>query len=156
MPETLTERLLAHLQDHGADFQVLTHEPVRTSEEASRVRGTPLEQGAKALVCRADDRVILIVLPAHQRLDGRAFKTTFGVKNLRMVSAEELYNLTGLEVGAVPPFGPLMGLPTYVDEGLLALPRIAFNAGSRGTSVLMATADFQRLVQPASGRFTGS
>jgi prolyl-tRNA editing enzyme YbaK/EbsC (Cys-tRNA(Pro) deacylase) len=31
-------------------FRLLEHAPVRTSEEAARVRGTPPEAGAKALV----------------------------------------------------------------------------------------------------------
>jgi Ala-tRNA(Pro) deacylase len=147
------DRLTAYLEEAGATFQVMSHEPVTTSEDAARVRGTPLEQGAKALVFRADDRVVLLVLPANRRIDSRAFKAAYQVGNLRMVSAEELRELTGLEVGAVPPFGNLLGIPTYVDERLLALPRIAFNAGSRTTSVIMDTQDFARLAAPTVGRF---
>jgi prolyl-tRNA editing enzyme YbaK/EbsC (Cys-tRNA(Pro) deacylase) len=75
------------------------------------------------------------------------------VKNLRMMAAEDLQTRFGLEVGAVPPFGHLLGLPTYVDAQLLAQPRIAFNAGSRTTSVVLATADFVRLEQPTVGSF---
>src|SRR5579859_5842659 len=108
----LTERLIAFLHDHHADFTVVTHEPVRTSEEAARVRGTPLEQGAKALVYRADGRPVLLVLPANRRVDARAFKDAFGIKDLRMVSADDLRDLTDMEIGAVPPFGSLMNLPT--------------------------------------------
>jgi Ala-tRNA(Pro) deacylase len=153
--EDLTGRLIAYLRDNDANFEVMQHEPVRTSEEAARVRGTPLEQGAKALVFRADDRSVLLVLPANRRIDTRAYKRAFGIKNLRMVSAEELRLMTGLDVRAVPPFGHLMGLPTYVDEGLLALPRIAFNAGSRSTSVVMATGDYARLADAVAGQFAG-
>lgn len=149
----LTKRLIAYLTDHGADFRVVTHEPVRTSEEAARVRGTPLEQGAKALVFRADRSPVLLVLPANRRIDSRAFKRAFGIKDLAMISPDELRDLTGLEVGAVPPFGGLMELPTYVDERLLVLPQISFNAGSRTTSVIMATADYTRLSGATPGLF---
>ena len=151
--ESLTDRLLAYLEERGVEVRVLRHSPVRTSEEAARVRGTPLEQGAKALVCRADGQPVLLVLPADRRLDTRAFKRAFGVKNLAMVSADDLLALVGLEPGAVPPFGNLMGLPTYVDERLLELPRISFNAGSRETSVIMSPGDYQRLVEPTVSRF---
>ncbi len=153
MPESVTERLIAYLRGHGATIEVLHHEPVRTSEEAARVRGTPLEQGAKALVCRADGRAVLLVVPADRRLDTRAFKNACGVKDVRMVSADELLELTGLEAGAVPPFGSVLGLPAYVDERLLEQPRIAFNAGDRGISVLMSGQDFARLVDATIGRF---
>src|SRR5256714_4203826 len=135
----VTDRLLAFLRANEADFHVLTHVPVRTSQEAAHARGTPLEQGAKALVFQADERTVLLVVQAHRRVHTRAFKA--------------LKALTGLEVGAVPPFGHLLGLLTYVDARLLELPRIAFNAGSRTTSVVMATRDFARLANPIIGRF---
>ncbi len=151
--ESLTDRLVAFLETEGADFRVMTHEPVTTSEEAARVRGTLPEQGAKALLCKADGRPVLLVLPGNRRMNSRAFKRAFGVANLRMVSPEELYDLTGLPVGAVPPFGNLLGFATYVDADLLALSRIAFNAGSRTTSVIMATADYTRLAQPTVASF---
>lgn len=151
--EPVLERLLRLLTEQQADFSVLHHAPARTSEEAAQVRGTPLEQGAKALVFQADDRIVLLVAQAHRRIDTRAFKRAHGVKNLRMLAADELQARTGLEVGAVPPFGSLLGFPTYADERLLALPRIVFNAGSRTTSVLLATADYVRIEQPTVGRF---
>jgi Ala-tRNA(Pro) deacylase len=155
MPEmTVTENLLAFLRENDADFEVVTHEPVTTSEDAARVRNTPLEQGAKALVFLADGQPIMLVLPANQRVDRRAFKSAFGVKDLNMVSPDELREMTGLEVGAVPPFGRLLGLPTYVDERLLANPRLAFNAGSRTTSVLLETSDYERLASATVARFT--
>src|SRR5215208_4601157 len=79
-PGPLTRRLLDLLTTRGVAHQVLTHPPVLTSEEASRVRGTPLEAGAKALVCHADDQIVLIVVPADARLDNRAFRQQLGVK----------------------------------------------------------------------------
>ena len=155
MPEegTVTDRLVAYLRDNGADFRVMTHEPTRTSEESARVRGTPLEQGAKAMVFQADGNPVLLVLQAHRRIDSKAFKRAFAVKNLRLISPDELRALTGLEVGAVPPFGSLVGLPTYVDRRLLDLPQIFFNAGSRTTSVIMVTSDYARLADPTIADF---
>lgn len=154
MPEPVKERLLALLAAEGAIFEVLQHAPARTSEEAAIIRGTPREQGAKALVFQADERTILLVIQGNRRLDSRAVKRAYGIKNLRMLPAEDLLAQTGLEPGAVPPFGSLLAIPTYADEGLLGMPRIVFNAGSRSTSVLLATADYLRLEKPTVGRFT--
>jgi Ala-tRNA(Pro) deacylase len=153
MPEAVTERLLGLLVDGNADYEIMRHAPVRTSEEAAAIRGTPAEHGAKALVFQADDRTVLLVLQGTRRMDNRAFKRAYGVKNLRLLPSEDLTALTGLEPGAVPPFGRLLGFPTYADERLLSLPRIAFNAGSRSVSVVLATADYVRLEQPTVGRF---
>lgn len=150
---SVTERLLALLTAGGAAFEVIQHPPVRTSEEAAAIRKTPPEQGAKALVFQADGRTVLLVVPGHRRLDTRAFKRAHSVKDLRLLPVPDLLTLTGLEPGAVPPFGSAFGFPTYADEGLLSEPRIVFNAGSRSVSVLLATADYVRLEQPTVGRF---
>ena len=74
----LTRRIVDLLESRGVAHRLLRHAPVLTSEEASRVRGTPLEAGAKALVCHADDRIVLIVVPADARLDNRAFRQQAG------------------------------------------------------------------------------
>jgi hypothetical protein len=42
MSETTFDRVASLLNKHGVSFQVLLHDPVYTSEEAARVRGTPL------------------------------------------------------------------------------------------------------------------
>jgi Ala-tRNA(Pro) deacylase len=151
-PGTVTERLLALLAAGDADFEVVRHAPVRTSEEAAAIRGTPPEQGAKALVFQADGRTILLVVPGYRRLDTRSVKRAYRIKDLRLLPVPDLLTLTGLEPGAVPPFGSVLGFPTYADEHLLREPRIVFNAGSRSVSVLLATADYVRLEQPTVGR----
>jgi prolyl-tRNA editing enzyme YbaK/EbsC (Cys-tRNA(Pro) deacylase) len=66
---------------------------------------------------------------------------------LRFATPEELRALTGLVPGCVPPFGrPILDLPLYVDESVLANDRIAFNAGLLTESFIMATADWRRAV----------
>jgi Ala-tRNA(Pro) deacylase len=149
----LTQRLLDLLTTRGVAHEVLTHPPVLTSEEASRVRGTPLEAGAKALVCHADDRVVLIVVPADARLDNRAFRQQAGVRNVRMIDPDRVQELVGAPVGAVPPFGSLFGLTTYVDREVAERELIAFNAGARDVSVTMRGPDYAALEQPILGQF---
>lgn len=153
MSTPVTERILALLRDHGVTFTFKEHEPVKTSQEAAAIRGTPLHEGAKALVFAADDATVLAVVPAHKRVGTRAFKRAFGIKNLRMVNPDELRELTGLPVGAVPPFGGVLNLPTYVDRGLLANERISFNAGSRSVSIIMACQDYIDVEKPTFGDF---
>jgi Ala-tRNA(Pro) deacylase len=149
----LTRRLLDLLDARGVWHQLLTHPPVRTSEEASRVRGTPLEAGAKALVCHADDRIVLIVVPADARLDNRAFRQQAGVRNVRMIDPDQVQELVGAPVGAVPPFGSLFGLTTYADEEVVQRELIAFNAGARDVSVTMRGPEYAALEQPIVGRY---
>jgi Ala-tRNA(Pro) deacylase len=150
---TLTDRIIALLRERGVEHRVLHHPPALTSEEVARLRGTPLEAGAKALVCHADDRLVLIVVPAHLRFDNRAFKRATGVKNVRMIDAAAIEERVGAPVGAVPPFGSLFGLPTYCDHEIAERELIAFNIGRRDTSISMRGPDYAAIEQPTLGGF---
>lgn len=153
MATSVTARIKELLHSRGITFTFKEHAPVKTSQEAADIRGTPLHEGAKALVFAADDAMVLAVVPAHKRVGTRAFKRAFGIKNLRMITPDELRELTGLPVGAVPPFGSVLDLPTYVDRGLLENERISFNAGSRSASIIMACRDYITVEQPTLGDF---
>jgi Ala-tRNA(Pro) deacylase len=141
----VAERLDRWLRERGARFRLFEHAPVFTSEEASRVRGTPIESGAKALVFIAHDRPVHVVLPGHRRVDNARLRAILGTRTLRFATAEELFALTGCVPGAVPPFGNLFGLPVFVDEQLAQREEIAFNAGSNTISIVMPCAEFLRL-----------
>ena len=149
----VTDRLEAWLREAGVPFRVLAHAPVSTREAAARVRGTAPEAGAKALVVRAEERHVLLVLPGNRRADNARLRETLGTRKLRFVTPEELLGLTGCVPGAVPPFGNLFGLPVLVDEALTGCEEIAFNAGSNAVSITMRCDDFVRLSGARTGRF---
>ncbi|MCC6419113.1 MAG: hypothetical protein IT429_12835 [Gemmataceae bacterium] len=142
------ERLHEWLQQAGIAFTVLRHEAVFTSEQAAAVRGTPLASGAKALVVRAGERFVLLVLPADRKLDSRKARAALGVKSVRFAAAEEVEQLTSLKPGSIPPFGSLFGLPTYCDPALGENPSINFNAGDHAISVHMTCTDYLALERP--------
>ena len=141
----VTERLERWLRERGAGFRVMEHAPVFTSEEAARVRRTPIEAGAKALVFLAANRPVHVVLPGVRRVDNARLRAVLGTRTLRFATHAELLALTGCVPGAVPPFGNLFGLPALVDEALAEREEIAFSAGSNTVSIIMRGDDFLRL-----------
>ena len=145
------DRVESLLTQHGVVFQVLRHEPVYTSEEAARVRGTPLQSGAKALICKGDETMVMFVLPADRKLDSQAVRRSRGWRKLRFASREEVLQLTGLTPGSIPPFGSLFGLPTYCDQRLGENEVINFNAGDHSISVSMRYADYLQVEKPEVG-----
>src|SRR4029453_13651244 len=116
--ETIFDRLSDKLTEAGVAYDVLRHAPVFTSEEAAAIRGTSLASGAKALICKADDRFLMVVLPADRKLASKLVRKAAGAKSLRFASREEVEQLTGLAPGSIPPFGSLFSLPTWCDERL--------------------------------------
>jgi Ala-tRNA(Pro) deacylase len=148
MASSVFDRLEAWLRQGGVPFTVLRHGPVYTSEQAAAVRGTSLASGAKALVVKADQRFVLLVLPADRKLGNRKARESLAVKSLRFATKEEVENLTGLQPGSIPPFGSLFGLTTYCDPALADNSSINFNAGDHAISIQMAYADFIRVEKP--------
>jgi Ala-tRNA(Pro) deacylase len=146
-------RVTQLLDSHGAQYEVLRHAPVYTSDEAAQVRGTSLASGAKALICKLDVRFVMFVLPADRRLDGKLARKALGAKGLRFASQEEVLELTSLAPGSSPPFGQLFDLPTYCDERLAEQPRINFNAGDHAVSISLEYVEWARVEQPVVGRY---
>jgi prolyl-tRNA editing enzyme YbaK/EbsC (Cys-tRNA(Pro) deacylase) len=147
MAGSVFDRVHDLLKQAGVPFTVLRHEPVFTSEQAAAVRGTPLSSGAKALIIKGDDFVML-VLPADRKLDNRKARSALGVRALRFATREEVEQLTGLQPGSIPPFGSLFGFITYCDPALAENASINFNAGDHAISVQMAYADYLRVESP--------
>jgi len=155
VPEpSVFERIRQLLDSRGIAYRVVEHGPTRTSEESARARGEPLRVGGKALVLSVDGAFHLLVLSAASKLDSRAVRRHLGAKKTRFATRDELLELTGLEPGAVPPFGePILALPLHVDEALCANERIAFNAGSLTTSIVMPMSDYLAIASPDVLRF---
>lgn len=45
--------------------------------------------------------------------------------------------LTGLEIGSIPPVGKVFGLETWMDDELAKEEQLCFNAGRHDTSMIM-------------------
>ncbi|HEX5104096.1 MAG TPA: YbaK/EbsC family protein [Pirellulaceae bacterium] len=153
MSNNTFQRLTQFLDSLQVNYEVLRHAPVFTSEEAAQVRGTPLASGAKALVCKADERFVMIVLPADRKLASKDVRKSQAVKSLRFATREEVEQLTGLAPGSIPPFGSLFGLPTWCDERLSENQQINFNAGDHAISISLRYTDYISAEQPTLGRF---
>jgi Ala-tRNA(Pro) deacylase len=146
---TVFERVEEKLRQAGVPFSSSQHAPVFTSEEAAAIRGTPLASGAKALVVKAGDAFVLLVLPADRKLESKTARASLGVKGIRFATGEEVERLTGLKPGSIPPFGSLFGLLTYCDPALGQNDSINFNAGDHSISVHMAYSDYVQAESPA-------
>ena len=147
------EKILALLEKNNVPYRLTEHEPVRTSEEAARVRGAALKTGAKAMIVRGKDTYYLLVLPADKQIDWKRVRALLHVSNLRFATEEEAENVAHVKMGSVPPFGNILGLPTYFDEGLFENDVVNFNPGSTTHSIAMKSADLRALVSPIVASF---
>ncbi len=135
----------------GRCFRLVEHAEAETSEEAARIRGSRLEQGAKALVLRSKGEYLLFVVSAARELDAKALRAALKLKSLSFASAPEVEEKFGLLKGSVPPFGSVLGIRTIADNSLRAANEggeIVFNAGLRSKSIFIPFSLFEELEKP--------
>lgn len=147
------ESLVSLFQSGNATFRVIEHEAEGRSDVVAAVRGTKPSQGAKAIVCTisgsAEVRYVLAVLPGDRRLDMKALAKFVGGKKGSFAAPNVAQQLTGCPIGAIPPVTFDDQVKLVVDaEFLDRESEIAFNAGRLDRSIVIATADFRRIVQP--------
>ncbi|MGH2454409.1 MAG: aminoacyl-tRNA deacylase [Candidatus Rokuibacteriota bacterium] len=148
------ERLEQFFRERGVKFQVVTHPEVYTAQEVAAVEHVSGYDVAKVVIASVDETLAMIVLPAPHRVDLDKVKRALGGAQARLAREEEFSAVfADCEVGAMPPFGSLYGLPVYVDRALTDDPRIVFRAGTHRETMTVAYADLERLEQPKVGDY---
>jgi len=153
MEEEMT-KLLDLFRKEGVEYRLYEHEPVYTSEEASRVRRVELRTGVKALVLKSDDgRYLLADLAADRKADIKKLQELSKTKKLHLATRDEVISVTRCEPGSVHPFGVLFGLPTFLDPSVLENEYVNFNIGMLTKSVLIKRDDLTRLLGAVVAEF---
>jgi len=152
---TCRERLEQYFREQGVKYQTTSHPEVYTAQEVAAVEHVPGMFMAKVVMASVDGKLIALVLPAPRRVDMARLKAALGAKEARLAKEEEFGQLfPDCEVGAMPPFGNLYGVPVVADKSLTEDPQIVFNAGTHRETMTVAFADFQRLAQPMIAEFS--
>jgi len=141
------EKIKQILDQANLKYFVKHHEPVYTSEQAAKIRGDKLKQGAKAIIIKTNGNFVLIVISGEKKINSKKLKKILKSKDLNFAGSDKLRDL-GLESGNVPPFGSILGLKTYVDKSLLENEEISFNAGSLTDSITMKLEDYLKIEKP--------
>lgn len=131
---------------HSRDIQIPIIETAASTATvalAAEAHGEEPGRIAKTLAFRVGEgNVILVVASGTARVDNRKFKEVFGKG--KMLSADEVVELTSHPVGGVCPFGLPLPLLVYLDHTLNDFDEVLPAAGSinsaiRITPALMAT-----------------
>lgn len=151
---TCRERLEAYLRAHQVPFQVQHHPVAYTAQQVAASEHIPGRMVAKVVMVVADDRLVLLTLPAPARVDLERVAAMLGARAVRLAHEEEFAAaFSDCEVGAMPPFGNLYDLPVYADPSLAENQTIVFAAGTHTDTMSLAYSDFARLVRPVVAPF---
>ena len=148
MGEIESHKVLELFNKEGVDYKLYEHEPVYTSEQASKVRGVDLRTGVKAMVLKSKDHFLLADIAADRRLDFRKLEKLLDVKKLEFATKDEVLSKTGCEAGSVHPIGWLFGLDSYLDQSVLGNEHLNFNIGLLTKSVRIKKDDLVKILKP--------
>ena len=147
-------RLQAFLDGQHVKYVIIQHSPAYTAQEIAVSAHIPGKELAKTIMVKLDGRMAMAVLPASYRIDFERLKDAAGAHAVELASEREFQDrFPGCELGAMPPFGNLYGMPVYVATSLADDEEIAFNAGTHTELLRLAYRDFARVVQPTVAPF---
>lgn len=142
-------RLRTFLDQHGVHYTQQNHSLAYTAAGTASISHVKGKEMAKAVMALADDNLVMLVVPASTHIRLKLAKSALKARQVFLASeADFAHVFPDCEVGAMPPFGNLYGIPVFVDESLTRDKEIAFNAGSHHELIKMAYADYERIVNP--------
>ncbi len=144
-----------YLESRAIPYRALSF-PTTTEKGAAGVAGalkdhvTP-RQVIKSLMFETGTKEILLVLVGgDQNVVSGQLKKIAGDRNIKMAPGERIREISGYEIGSIPPFcWQPAGFRTLIDLSLMSEPVLAVGTGTWGEEILITPAD---LVQASSAQ----
>ena len=151
---SIPRTLKAYLDHERVHYDVLPHPEAFRALAIAQTLHTPEKEMAKVVIVKVDERFVMTVLPASWNVDLHRLREVFLTHHVRLATEDELTGLfPDCELGAMPPFGHLSGLPVSVDQSLMEDEEVVFQAGTHSEAIRMRYMDFAALVFPVVAEF---
>ena len=140
--------LLDCLKMNKIPYDILPHAKAFTARMAAATEHIGPNHQAKVVMVSSQKGPVMTVLPADRKLDLRKLERLTHQRTVLQSEAEFAPVFPDCERGAMPPFGNLYGLPTYVDQHLAQEDYIIFEAGTYTDAIKISYRDYARAVKP--------
>jgi len=137
------EGLLDWLLGQGIKAQLLTPGvPMPTVPLAAKAIGVEEEQILKTLLFRdRAGKLARVIACGPTRVDPALLAETGELVRPKLAKPEIVLDATGWPAGGVAPVGSRIPLPTFVDQRVMAWPRVFGGGGTEETLIALAPAD---------------
>jgi prolyl-tRNA editing enzyme YbaK/EbsC (Cys-tRNA(Pro) deacylase) len=144
---TRVEAVSGFLDGAGVAHELVEHAHSESAAAEARVTDHPPETVAKTIVLHDRGVPVIAAIPASDRLDLGKLRELLGAsRQLRLASEDEIArDFPSLEVGAIPPFGPVVPAAEVIDRALVDQPQILCSAGDHRHSVLVDPREVVRI-----------
>ena len=128
-------RATAMLRAHKVAFTEHPYEYLEYggAQHSAQVLGFDPFTVVKTLVMQDQDaKPLLVLMHGNRKVSTKNLARQIGAKSVEPCKPEVANRHSGYLVGGTSPFGTKRDMPVYIEETILALPRIAINGGRRG------------------------
>ena len=125
----------ALLRQHGVAFTEHPYEYLEHggAQHSAQVLGLDPFSVVKTLIMQDQDaRPLVVLMHGNRKVSTKNLARQIGVKSVEPCAPEVANRHSGYLVGGTSPFGTRRQMPVFIEETILALPRIAINGGRRG------------------------
>lgn len=144
-----SKRLKEFLDKERVKYVCVSHSPAYTAQEVAASAHVPGWEVAKVVMVKVDGALAMAVVPANRKIVPQDLREMLGAERVELATEAEFRDkFQDCELGAMPPFGNLYGMPVYVAPALAQDEEIAFNAGTHTEIIKMPYKDFERLAKP--------
>jgi len=143
------ERVRAYLQERNPHLSIIEFKvDTSTAPLAAQALGTEVGQIAKSILLKSkDNQFVMVVAAGDARIDNKAIKNLMGSR-MRMANGEEVFEITGFNIGGGCPFALKQDIPIYLDESLKRY-QVVYAAAGTGNTALPIT--YQELIDITNG-----
>ena len=144
----IPKRLIDCLNESKAGYEILHHPEAITAQRIAQAEHVKGRHHAKVVMVKSGEEHVMAVLSADHQIDlEKAAKAMR--KAVSLDSEKEFKSLfPDCAVGAMPPFGNLYDVPTYVDKSLAQEDYIVFEAGTHTDAIKLSYLDYEKIVKP--------
>ncbi|NNU43962.1 aminoacyl-tRNA deacylase [Ramlibacter montanisoli] len=131
----------AFLKANGVAFTEHPYEYLEHggAQHSAQVLGLDPFTVVKTLVMEDEKaRPLVVLMHGNRTVSTKNLARQIGAKSVQPCKPEVANRHSGYLVGGTSPFGTRKQMPVYIEESILALPRIVLNGGRRGYLVGMA------------------
>jgi Ala-tRNA(Pro) deacylase len=144
----IPKQLIDCLAGNKVSYEVLHHPEAVTAQRIAQAEHVKGRHHAKVVMVKSGDQHLMMVLPADHQIDLEKVEKAIG-KAVSLDNEQEFMTLfSDCAIGAMPPFGNLYGLPTYVEQSLAEQDYIVFEAGTHTDAIKMSYRDYEKIVKP--------
>lgn len=125
--------LKEYMQSNAIPGEILHLEvPTPTVEAAAQAVSADPKQIIKSILFMVDENPVLVIACGKSTISRRAIADYYGVgkKKVKLATPEMVLELSGYEVGAMPPFGHRQLLTTLIDSRVPDLPEAYAGGGA--------------------------